>query len=118
MPILKIKKKDFLNYILAEENQDKTAEQCAAELGICRVHYYNLKRKFRNDIAEAAKDLARSLAAEQIYNLKRNAKTNKDTPAANSLLEIAKVRTKESLLPDAQGWKITIEKVKEETQDK
>lgn len=117
MPVLKIQKKEFLDYFLDEENQHKTAQECANELKISRVHYYNLRRKFRNDIAEEARKLAQSLAAEQIYNLKRNAQ-QKDTPAANSLLEIAKVRTKDSLLPDSTGWKITIEKVKEEeTQD-
>jgi hypothetical protein len=119
MPKLKIKKKEFLDYFLDEENQCKTAQQCATDLKISRVHYYNLRRKFRDSIADEAKKLAQSLAAEQVYNLKRNAQ-QKDTPAANSLLEIAKVRTKDSLLPDGQGWKITIEKVnnKEEAQDK
>ena len=118
MPLLKIRKREFLDYFLDEENQNKTAQQCADELKISRVHYYNLRRKFRADIAEEAKKIAQQLAAEQVYNLRRNAHL-KDTPAANSLLEIAKVRTKDSLLPDAAGWKITIEKIKEEeTQSK
>jgi len=118
MPLLKIKKREFLDYFLDEENQKKTAQQCADELKISRVHYYNLRRKFRADIAEEAKKIAQQLAVEQVYNLRRNAAHQKDTSAANSLLEIAKVRTKESFLPDSAGWKITIEKIKEETQSK
>lgn len=110
MPIQKITKNQFVNYITDEDNIEKTVQQQADELGISRMHCYNLRKKFANQIVDCAKEISKQLAAEQIFNLRRNAK-GKDTTAANSLLEIAKVKVKDSLIPGDDTWKVTIEKI-------
>jgi len=112
----KCSKKKFLEALQNNVDNQKSAQQIADELGISRVWYYKLRHRYREEIADLAKDLAKSLAAEQIFNL--NNMSKKNVLAANSLLEIARVRTKDSLIPDSAGWRITIEKIKEETQSK
>ena len=97
MPRL-ITKLKFVQFL--EQNPDLTAKEISEALNISISYFYTLQHKYRNEIA----------ALEQVHNLRRNAR-QKDTTAANSLLEIAKVRTKDSIFPDNSGWKITIEKI-------
>lgn len=107
MPRL-ITKLKFVQFL--EQNPDLTAKEISEALNISISYFYTLQHKYRNEIADAAKEMSKKLALEQVHNLRRNAR-QKDTTAANSLLEIAKVRTKDSIFPDNNSWKITIEKI-------
>lgn len=88
MPV-KVTKEQFIQTI--ENNEEGlTNLELASKLEISPQYFYDLKKQYKNDIRDIAKEMAEKSAAEQVNNLKRNAKKG-DTKASTTLLELADV---------------------------
>ena len=84
---LKVTQKQFVDAI--ENNELRlTNQEIANKLGISEAYFYQLRWRWRKKIANFAIEMAQRLAAEQVMNLRHNAK-NGDTKAAAILLEMA-----------------------------
>lgn len=89
----KITRKKFIEAI--ENNEEGlTSKEMSDKLGISRAYYYKLRKKYRDEIVDAARELVKSVAADQVNNLVRNARSG-DTQAAKTLLEMTKLGEKE-----------------------
>ena len=104
---MKVTEKKFFEAL--ESNPDANAIELAQVLDISVIHYYRLRKKYRDKIRDAAIEYSKIIALDQVKQLEKHSK--KEYAASNSLLEIAKVRTKDSTFQDNSGWKITIEKI-------
>jgi len=85
----KVSKKRFIQTI--ENNEDGlTNKELAYSLGISEAYFYDLRRRYRQEIRDVAKEMATEVAVEQIQNLRRIARKG-NVRAALALLEIAGV---------------------------
>ncbi len=78
-------------FIQAIENNEKglTNEELAVTLGISLSYFYDLRKKYQNDIHDLAKEMAKRTAATQVSNLMKNAAKG-DTRASKILLEMSR----------------------------
>jgi len=110
---MKVTKKEFIQAL--EENEGcKTNKELAAELGISERQFYNMLKRYRNDIRDAGRELVKSLVLEQIQNLKRNARKG-DTQAAKYLTELSQTVQLESELAQIRA---DLEQFKAEQEEK
>ena len=84
-----ITKKRFIEAI---ENNDAglTNQELATSMGISEPYFYDLRRKYRDQIRDITREMAKERAARNMNNLQRNSDRG-DTKAALALLEIAEV---------------------------
>ena len=85
----KVTKESFIQAI--ENNEDGlTNIELASKLGISKQYFYDLRRKFQDDIRDISVEMTKQIAINQIKNLERNSDKG-DTRAAIILLEMAGV---------------------------
>ena len=83
---LKITKKKFIETI--ENNDDGyTIAELSGQMGITTQYFYYLRKRYRNEIVDAAREMVKHYAAEAVLNLAKNMR-NKDTKAALAILEM------------------------------
>lgn len=88
MPKIKVNKKQFIE-VLENNIEGRPDKELAVELNISAEHFSKLKWKWRNEIRDAVRELAKKYALNAFNNLRRNSLDNADTPAAKILLEMA-----------------------------
>lgn len=96
----KITERKFINTLVNNEDI-LTAEELASQLGISRGYFFKLKKRFREQIAEASRELCLVIAIKQVRYLDRNASKG-DTRASQIILEIAGVYQPKAKL-DVEG---------------
>jgi len=83
----KVTKKQFIETI--ENNEDrKPNKELAADLDISEKRFYELLKRWRDDIRDAAVELTKKKAIKMVQCLERNAGEG-DTQAAKTVLEMA-----------------------------
>ena len=104
----KVSKNQFIQVI--ENNEDGLPDKdLAVKIGITPEHFCHLKKLYQNDIRDAARELTRRIALEQVQNLRRNAKKG-DSQAAKYLLDMEKTLDLEVSIKEVQA---DIAKIKE-----
>lgn len=86
MPV-KMNKKKFLQLLQKQADENMTVVEVCQAYDISRAYFYKLSDKYKQEIVDLSKDMARRAASEQVGNLKRNAKKG-DTRASQLLLEM------------------------------
>lgn len=90
----KITKEKFIQAI--ENNElGLTNQELATSMGISEPYFYDLRKKYRNEIRDLACEMVKQYAGAQIHNLRRNA-DNGDTKAALAILQMAGIYTPSS----------------------
>jgi len=98
----KVTKKQFIEAV--ENNEDGLAnKEIATQLGISEKRFYDLLKRWRNEVRDAAAELTKKLAVKMVYCLRKNAEKG-DTQAARTILEIAGViKPKGFIVGDGNG---------------
>jgi len=106
MAAQKVTKKQFIEAI--ENNEDrKPNKELAADLDISEKRFYELLKRWRNEVRDVATEMAKKAAADMVYDLKRNSKKG-DTSASKTILEIAGVIKPKGLIVGDDGNTVTL----------
>jgi len=106
--MVKVTKKQLIEAL--ENNTDNKSDgQIAIELGITREWLCKLKKRYQQDLKQAAYELTNRIVLEQVNNLRRNAKAGSDR-AAEILINMNKQIELEASIKEMQA---DIEKIKE-----
>ena len=95
----KISKKRFVE-ALVNNDDGLNNQELASQLGISKQYFYKLK----------ARQIAVNYATQAVKDLLKQSKDGK-TNATTALLELAKVKERDSLLDSTGNWKISIERI-------
>lgn len=105
----KISKKRFVE-ALVNNDDGLNNQELASQLGISKQYFYKLKAKWTDELRIAARQIAVNYATQAVKDLLKQSKDGK-TNATTALLELAKVKERDSLLDSTGNWKISIERI-------
>jgi len=105
----KVSKNRFIDAIVNNED-GLNNDEISSQLGISRQYFYKLKKKWKDELRDAARQIALNYATQAVKDLLKQSQDGK-TNATTALLELAEVKTQKSLLDSAGNWRICIEKI-------